>query len=78
MMPVPWLFRMEESSASLPSPVASLVRIGGRQAGGQGMVLAVGAICPKPLSPEPVVRAGEEGARDIPPPGMGPAGAREP
>ena len=42
------------------------------------MVLAVGAICPKPLSPEPVVRAGEEGPRDIPPPGMGPAGAREP
>ena len=43
MMPVPWLFRMVESSASLPSPVASLVRIGGRL----GTVLAVGSALPE-------------------------------
>lgn len=42
MMPVPWLFRMVESSAC-PPPVALSVRIGGRQ----GMVLAVGGDLPE-------------------------------
>ena len=56
MMPVPWLFRMVESSAC-PPPLPCLSGL----AEGRAWSLQWAAICPKPLSSKPVVRACDEG-----------------
>lgn len=55
MMPVPWLFRMVESSAC-PPPLPCLSGL----AEGRAWSLQWAAICPKPLSSKPVVRACDE------------------